>query len=54
MPHFDKSAYEETNCYGLTVAQVGKDMPPHPHSNSLTQRELAAVVDYVLKVFVRK
>jgi hypothetical protein len=54
MPHFDKSAYEETNCYGLTVAQVGKDMPPHPHSNSLTQREIAAVVDYVLKVFVRK
>jgi len=54
MPHFDKSAYEETNCYGSTVAQVGKDMPPHPHSNSLTQREIAAVVDYVLKVFVRK
>ena len=54
MPHFDKSAYEETNCYGLTIAQVGKDMPPHPHSNSLTQREIAAVVDYVLKVFVRK
>src|SRR5215216_3230624 len=54
MPHFDKSAYEETNCYGLTIAQVGKDMPAHPHSNSLTQREIAAVVDYVLKVFVRK
>jgi mono/diheme cytochrome c family protein len=34
MPHFDKSAYEETNCYGLTVAKVGKEMPPHPHSNS--------------------
>ena len=54
MPHFDKSAYEETNCYGLTVAQVGKDMPAHPHSNSLTQREIAAVADYVLKVFVGK
>jgi len=54
MPHFDKSAYEETNCYGLTVAQVGKDMTAHPHSNSLTQREIAAVADYVLKVFVGK
>jgi len=54
MPHFDKSAYEETNCYGLTVAQVGKDMPAHPHSNSLTQREIAAVADYVLQVFVGK
>ena len=54
MPHFDKSAYEETNCYGLTVAQVGKDMPAHPHSNSLTQREITAVADYVLRVFVGK
>jgi hypothetical protein len=54
MPHFDKSAYEETNCYGLSVAQVGKDMPPPPHSNSLTQREIAAVVDYLLAKFVGK
>lgn len=54
MPHFDKFAYEETNCYGLTVTQVGKDMPPPPHSNSLTQREIAAVVDYVLATFVGK
>jgi hypothetical protein len=54
MPHFDKSAYEETNCYGLSVAQVGKDMPPPPQSNSLTQREIAAVVDYLLAKFVGK
>jgi mono/diheme cytochrome c family protein len=54
MPHFDKSAYEETSCYGLSVAQVGKDMPPPPHSNSLTQREIAAVADYVLARFVGK
>lgn len=54
MPRFDKSAYEETNCYGLTAVQVGKDMPPPPHSTSLTQREIAAVVDYVLATFVGK
>ncbi len=54
MPHFDKSAYEETDCYGLSVGQVGKDMPPPPHSNSLTQREIAAVADYVLARFVGK
>jgi mono/diheme cytochrome c family protein len=54
MPHFDKSAYEETNCYGLSVAQIGKDMPAPPHSNSLTQREIAAVADYVLARFVGK
>jgi hypothetical protein len=54
MPHFDKSAYEERNCYGLSVVEVGKDMPPPPHSNSLTQREIAAVVDYLLAKFVGK
>jgi mono/diheme cytochrome c family protein len=54
MPHFDKSAYEETDCYGLSVGQVGKDMPPPPHSNSLTQREISAVADYVLARFVGK
>ena len=54
MPHFDKYAYEDTKCYGLTVAEVGKDMPPYPHSNSLTQREIAAVADYILTTFVGK
>jgi mono/diheme cytochrome c family protein len=54
MPYFDKSAYEERNCYGLRVVEVGKDMPPPPHSNSLTQREIAAVVDYLLAKFVGK
>ncbi len=54
MPHFDKYAYEDTKCYGLTLAEVGKDIPPYPHSNSLTQREIAAVVDYILATFVGK
>jgi mono/diheme cytochrome c family protein len=54
MPRFDKLAYDETKCYGLTADQVGKEMPPPPHSTSLTQREIAAVVDYVLVTFVGK
>ncbi len=54
MPHFDKYAYEDTKCYGLSVADVGKDMPPPPHSTSLTQREIAAVADYILATFVGK
>jgi mono/diheme cytochrome c family protein len=29
-------------------------MPPFPHSNSLTQREIAAVVDYILATLVGK
>ncbi len=55
MPHFDKFAYEDGKCYGgLSEAQVGKNMPPPPHSTSLTAREIAAVVDYILATFVGK
>jgi mono/diheme cytochrome c family protein len=54
MPHFDKYAYEDTPCYGLTVEQVGQNMPPVPHSTSLNQREIAAVADYILATFVGK
>ena len=52
MPHFDKYAYEETNCYGLSAAQLGNDLPRDPHSTSLTKREIEAVVDYILATFV--
>src|SRR5438093_4438947 len=48
MPYFDKYAYEERKCRGLSAADLGKDMPPVPHSNSLTQREIAAVVEHML------
>ena len=54
MPYFDKYAYEERKCRGLSEADLGKDMPPVPHSNSLTQREIAAVVEYILTRFVGK
>lgn len=54
MPHFDKYAYEDTKCYGLNVEQVGQNMPPFPHSTSLTQREIAAVADYILATFAGK
>ena len=54
MPYFDKYAYEDRKCRGLSEVDLGKDMPPFPHSNSLTQREIAAVVDYILATFVGK
>ncbi|SRR6266568_6478962 len=54
MPHFDKFAYEDTKCYGLSAAEVGRNMPPYPHSTSLTQREIAAVADYILATFAGK
>ena len=50
----DKFAYEDTKCYGLSAAEVGRNMPPYPHSTSLTQREIAAVADYILATFAGK
>jgi len=54
MPHFDKYAYEDKSCYGLSAAEVGKNMPPDPHSTPLTRREIEAVADYILAAFVGK
>jgi cytochrome c553 len=54
MPHFDKYAYEDSNCYGLGGKDLGNDAPRDPHSTPLTRREIEAVVDYVLKTYVGK
>lgn len=54
MPHFDKYAYEEKGCYGLSAADLGKMIPPDPHSTSLTRREIEALADYILATFVGK
>jgi hypothetical protein len=52
MPHFDKYAYEDKACYGLSAGELGKDVPPDPHSTPLTKREIEAVVDYILATLV--
>jgi cytochrome c553 len=55
MPHFDKYAYDDdTPCYGMREKDVGKDIPPAPHSTSLVKREIEAVADYVIATFVGK
>ena len=54
MPHFDKYAYEDTDCYGLKGKNLGNDAARDPHSTSLTKREIEAVADYVLAKFVGK
>jgi mono/diheme cytochrome c family protein len=54
MPHFDKFAYEDKSCYGLSAAELGQNVPPDPHSTSLTRREIAALADYILASFVGK
>jgi mono/diheme cytochrome c family protein len=50
MPHFNKYAYddEDDRCYGMLKADVGKDIPPDPHSTPLTKHEIDAVADYIL------
>ncbi len=54
MPHFDKYAYDDTNCYGLTGKDLGNDAARDPHSTSLTKREIEAVTDYIIAKFVGK
>jgi mono/diheme cytochrome c family protein len=51
MPHFDKYAYDAKDCYGLSTADLGAQVPPTPHSTSLTMREIEAVVDYILTTY---
>ena len=40
--------------YGLSAGELGKDVPPDPHSTPLTKREIEAVVDYILATLVGK
>jgi mono/diheme cytochrome c family protein len=54
MPHFDKYAYDDTDCYGLKGRDLGNDAARDPHSTSLTKREIEAVADYILTKFVGK
>jgi mono/diheme cytochrome c family protein len=54
MPHFDKYAYEDTDCYGLKGKNLAADAPHYPHSTPLTRREIEAIADYILTTFVGK
>ena len=54
MPHFDKYAYEDTDCYGLKGKDLGTAAPRYPHSTPLTRREIEAVADYIIATFVGK
>ena len=54
MPHFDKYAFEDDSCFGLSAAALGKLLPPEPHSTSLTPREIQAVADYIVATYKGK
>ena len=54
MPHFDKYAYDAKECYGLSAAELSQQIPPDPHSTSLTKREVEALADYILATYKGK
>jgi mono/diheme cytochrome c family protein len=54
MPHFDKYAYEDKSCYGLSAVDLGPQLPPQPHSTSLTKREIEVLADYILATYKGK
>lgn len=47
MPHFDRLAYTDTRCYGVTGADLGNDKPPQG-TQTLILREVNGLVAYLL------
>ena len=47
MPYHERNAYKSGDCFGLTEADLGADMPPKGQS-MLRPREIEVVADYVL------
>jgi mono/diheme cytochrome c family protein len=48
MPHFDEEAYTDKRCYGVSETELGRNTPSLPPSSTLNNREIDAVVDYLL------
>ena len=46
MPHFDKFAYTDKRCYGVTAADLGDKVPNDPPAG-LQKDELDAIANYV-------
>ena len=40
--------------YGGKTEDLGKNVPPDPHSTSLNKREIGALADFILATFVGK
>jgi mono/diheme cytochrome c family protein len=54
MPHFDKYAFDDDSCFGLSAAELGKLLPPQPHSTPLTRREIEALADFIVATYKGK
>jgi mono/diheme cytochrome c family protein len=48
MPHFDRFAYTDKRCYGLTAEDLG-DLKPNRAPTTLQQDEIDALADYVAR-----
>jgi hypothetical protein len=46
MPHFDRFAYTDKRCYGMTAADLGDQMPDRSQV-TLQRDEIDALADYV-------
>jgi hypothetical protein len=44
----------ERGVLGLSAAELGQQIPPDPHSTSLTMREVEAVADFILAAYKGK
>ncbi len=53
MPSFDRNAYTDDRCYGMTAADLGDQQPP-PGTPPLSDREVNAIVEYIVATFVGK
>lgn len=47
MPYFDRFAYTDKRCYGMTEADLGEKMMPNRASITLQHDEIDALADYV-------
>ena len=47
MPAFDRFAYRDDRCYGMTAEEIG-DLKPPPGRPDLIRREILALVDYLM------
>jgi len=52
MPHFDPKAYVDDRCFGMTAADLGKDVPPS--GGTLSPREMEAITQFVFATYVGK
>ncbi len=48
MPRFDRLAYSDRRCYGLTDAELGNDLPPPPPAGFISRALIDAIADYLI------